>query len=126
MRRSSVITPTVPHIFLLSLLCSLYVCILYCTRLLCCQANRTCTREQARLLLQCDCLQILRSVSDERPADHGRRSPPPHVSGAWPVSMAAEVVQQTELFTDIFEITDKDPDGKKFDKGVSCAWWLLL
>lgn len=46
--------------------------------------------------------------------------------GAWPVSMAAEVVQQTELFTDIFEITDKDPDGKKFDKGVSCAWWLLL
>mmetsp|Transcript_20320 Transcript_20320/g.61229 ORF Transcript_20320/g.61229 Transcript_20320/m.61229 type:complete len:157 (-) Transcript_20320:1919-2389(-) len=30
--------------------------------------------------------------------------------------MAAEVVQQTELFTDIFEITDKDPDGKKFDK----------
>lgn len=30
--------------------------------------------------------------------------------------MAAEVARQTIVFEDIFEITDKDPDGKKFDK----------
>lgn len=36
--------------------------------------------------------------------------------------MAVEVARQTIVFEDIFEITDKDPDGKKFDKGTCQGW----
>ena len=56
---------------------------------------------------------------------------------SWPATLPVQAV----VLEDIFEISDKDPDGKKFDKGEQrcmheavcrtsagqpCHWWLWL